>query len=84
MTSGLISPGRRQPANPMLGGIGAGIMLSMGAVSLTEVLSAAPRHVAVQVVAIVGFAVGAVLQSLGRAPKQAGAPHEIDVSAVRE
>ena len=65
-------PSRHERANPALGGIGAGMMLSMGVVSLTEVLSPAPRHVAVQVVAIVGFGVGAVLQYLGMASKQAG------------
>ena len=65
-------PSRQERASPMLGGIGAGMILSMGVVSLTEVLSPAPRHVSVQVVAIVGFAVGAVLQYLAMAPKRTG------------
>jgi hypothetical protein len=63
---------RHERSNPALGGIGAGIILSMGAVSLAEVLSAAPRHAAVQAVVIVGFAVGAVLTYLGRAAKPSG------------
>jgi len=47
-------------------------MVSMGAVSLVEVLSEAPRHTSVQVVAILGFAVGAVLQYLSLAKPARG------------
>lgn len=65
---------RHERSNPALGGLGAGIFLSMGAVSLAEVLSPAPRHTAVQVVVIAGFVVGAVLQYVGMAPRRAGGP----------
>ena len=63
---------RHERANPGLSGMGAGMMLCMGVVSLTEVLSPAPRHAAVHVVAIIGFVVGALLQYPGRAAKRAG------------
>lgn len=61
---------RHERANPVLGGIGSGIVLSMGAVSVAEVLSPAPRHVAVQILVIVGFAVGGILQYVGMSAKQ--------------
>ena len=65
-------PSRQERARPALAGLSAGIMVSMGAVSLVEVLSEAPRHTSVQVVAILGFAVGAVLQYLSLAKPARG------------
>jgi hypothetical protein len=57
-------------SHPLVGGIGTGIVLSMGGVGLAEVLSSAPKHTAVQVLVMVGFAVGGVLQYVGLTPRR--------------
>ena len=73
-------PSRHERSHPVLGGIGSGIFLSMGAVSVAEALSPAPKHVTLQVLVIVGLAVGGVLQYVGLQPKRL----ERDASPGRE
>jgi hypothetical protein len=74
-------PSRVERSHPVLGGIGTGIILSMGAVSFVLALSrATPKPTALHVLVMVGFAVGGVLQYVGLQPKRL----DHDASAERE